>query len=247
MTKGVDKGQVALVLVLIMTVVSALAVSLASWSTVDTRIQQAESQSVQALISAQTGLEQLIANPAPSIVAPDSSYVAQTSNTGSESFDAGRVETGSTLELSLAGADPHLTGFSVYWGPDNANPSSTPAIFISLVDSNGKITDTVYGYTSINGFIQAGDGSGGYAKSTGVISLSNIEKIRITILEAPALVKVLPIGAFFPAQITTIKSVGSVDTGSNTVKYGLQYDESTNDTVPGIFDYALFSGGSIVQ
>jgi|WetSurMetagenome_2_1015567.scaffolds.fasta_scaffold14158_4 hypothetical protein len=247
MKNGTDKGQVALVLVLIMTVVSALAISLASRSTVDTKIQQTESQSVQALISAQTGLEQLIANPAASVVAPDSSYVAQTTNTGSESFDAGRVETGNTLELSLVGADSKLTGFSIYWGPDVANPSSTPAIFVSLIDSDGKISDAAYGYTSANGFIQAGNGSGGYAKSTGIISLNNVAKLRITVLGAPALVKVIPNGAYFPTQITSIKSVGSVDSGSNTVKYGLQYDESANDTVPGIFDYALFSGGGIIQ
>lgn len=249
MNKTVHKGQVALVLILIMSVVSALAVSLASRSTVDTRIQQSESEGVQALINAQTGLEQMIINPAGSIV--ENSYEATKSSTGTESVDAGRMETGSTLEINLASADfGHLTGLNVYWGPDNGNPSDQPAIFVSIMEGSGKITDYAYDYNGTNGFTAAANGSGGYAKSSGVISLnSNVVKARISVLGAPALLKVVPVGAgaIFPSQINRIKSVGSVDSIDKVVKYGLQYDESMTPNVPSVFDYALFSGGTIIQ
>lgn len=248
MKKDEHKGQVALVLVLIMTVVSALAVSLASRSTVDTRIQQSESLGVQALLFAQTGLEQLIMNPAPTSGAPGTNYYAVMSAVGSDNLEVGLMETGSLVEVSLEPTNPALTGFTVYWGPGDFG--GQPAVFISLVESSGKITDYAYDYGGSNGFTAASVGSEGYAKSTGAIGLiSTVVKVRIMVLGAPALLKVLPVGAgaVFPSQIISIKSIGSVQSDNKTVKYGLRYDESAVESVPSVFDYALFSGGSIIQ
>lgn len=248
MKKDQHKGQVALVLVLVMTVASALAVSLASRSTVDTRIQQTETQSVQALLNAQTGIEQLILNQNDSL-ATGVDYRAERTDIGSNSFDVGRVDSGSSVEINLEGADPGLTGFKVYWKPDTGNPSAQPAVFVSLIDNVGVISDHVYDYSGNNGFTAASDTTEyGYKKSTLNISLpSNISKIRITTLGSAALMKVVPTGASFPPQARSIKSVGSVNSEDKTVKYGLQYNESLKDTVPAVFDYALFSGGSIIQ
>ena len=249
MIKTIHKGQVALVLVLIMTVVSALAVSLATRSTVDTKIQQSESESVQALLFAQTGLEQLIMNPsAGSAGSAGSDYYAVKSDTGTDSILVGTMDIGSTMEINLSQSNAALTSFIVYWGPDNDNPSNRPSVFISVIDINGNITDYAYGYDTVNGFTAAPDGAGGFAKMTPNIPLNtNIVKVRITVLGTPASLKIVPVGAVFPAQIKSIVSTGSVQSAGQTVKYGLQYDESATDSVPSIFDYALFSGGSIVQ
>jgi len=242
------KGQVALVLVLIMTVVSALAVSLASRSTIDMNIQQTETESVQALLFAQTGLEQLIMNPLATSTSPNPNYFAEKSSVGNEGLKVGQVTTGGTRELNLVGADfGTLTVFSVSWSP--VTSGEQPAVYISLLESSGKITDYAFAYTDDNGFTLAGDGSGGYAKKTPDILLnSNVVKVRITVLGSPAKLKVEPVaGGSFPPQMESIRSVGSVQSTDKTVKYGLQYDESKSDTVPAIFDYALFSGGSIIQ
>lgn len=240
------KGQVALVLVLIMTVVSALAVSMASRSTIDTKIQQTEMESVQALLFAQTGLEQLIMNPGDTS-SENTNYFAEKSGVGNDGLEVDQVKTGSTLELNLVGADfGTLTAFSVSWGPITSG--GQPAVYISLVESSGMISDKAFDYLGSNGFTVAGAGSGRYAKTTGLIGLnSNVVKVRITVLGSPALLKVVPVGGLFPSQIKSIKSVGSVQSADKTVKYGLQYDESTADTVPAVFDYALFSGGGIIQ
>ena len=242
------KGQVALVLVLIMTAVSALAVSLASRSTIDTRIQQTETESVNALLFAQTGLEQLIMNPAAlSSGAPGTNYYAVKSEIGSDSLEVGLVETGGVVEVNLVGATG-LTGFSVFWSPGNSG--GQPAVLISVLENLGKITDRAFAYNSDNGFTTASSGSGGYDKTSGTILLfGNETKARITVLGSPARLKVVPAGAgaLFPSQIKSIKSVGSVQSDNKTVKYGLQYDESKSDTIPAVFDYALFSGGGIIQ
>jgi hypothetical protein len=249
MANKVHKGQVALILVLIMTVVSTLAVSLATRSTVDTRIQQTESEGVQALLYAQSGLEQLVMNPLSTTV-QDPNYTATRIDAGINSLDTGLMETGSSVELNLAGADfVNLSGLAINWGPDQSSPGDMPAIFVSLIENSGKIADFAYNYDGANNFTQASDISGSLPKSTGSIGLnSNVSKVRITVLGAPALLRVVPIGGgVFPSQIKSIKSTGSVASGNTTVKYGLQYDESSFDTVPSVFDYALFSGGNISQ
>lgn len=250
-TKIQHKGQVALVLVLIMTIVSALAVSLASRSTVDTRIQQTETNSVQALLLAQTGVEQMLMNPSNTSITT-ASYSANLVNTGTDKFATGRIDPGSTVELNLSGADySTLTGFSVYWKADVGSPGGQPAIYISLISSTGVITDYAFDYLGNNGFTAAGDGSGlGFEKKTPKINLSaTISKVRISVLGSPALMEIVPLdsGAIFPSQQKSIQSVGNVQLAGSNVKYGLQYDESTSDTIPAVFDYALFSGGSIIQ
>ncbi len=245
------KGQVALVLVLIMTIVSALAVSLATRSTVDTRIQQTETNSVQALVLAQSGIEQMLMNPSSTTISTPS-YSASLVDTGMTTFSTGRIDPGSTVELNISGADfVTLTGFSVYWKNDVGNVGGQPALFISLVNNAGVITDFAYDYSGLNGFTAALDGSGlGFEKRTPKINLAaTVSKVRITVLGAPAFMEIIPLdsGAIFPSQQKSIQSIGNVQSGSENIKYGLQYDESTSDTVPSIFDYALFSGGTIIQ
>jgi len=250
MSKKQHKGQVALILVLIMTVVSGLAVSLASRSTIDTKIQETESEATQALLFAQSGLEQLIMNPAPSTM-PNDNYYAVLSEIGSENLDIELMEKGSSIELNLLGADfSSLTGFAVYWGPSVGASAGQPALFISVVDSMGKITDYAYDYQGVNGFTRASDASGSYPKTTSKIGLtSSITKVTITVLGSSARIRVVPldVGAVFPPQVKSIKSIGTVQSDDKTVKYGLQYDESSVDTVPAPFNYVLFSGGSILQ
>lgn len=245
-----QKGQVAIVLVLIMTVVSALAVTLASRSTVDTRIQQVESLSVQALLHAETGIEQLIMNPGDSSSgSQDAEYYAVKSDVGSENLEVGSIEAGNTIEVNIIGA-VNLDGFAVYWRPDSSNPDGQPAVLISLIESLGAVTDRAFDYGGLNGFTAANSGPEGYAKTSGTIPVTvAVQKIRITVLGSPASLKVVPVGAgaLFPSQIKSIRSIGSIPSNNNLVKYGLQYDESVSDSVPTIFDYVLFSSGSITQ
>jgi hypothetical protein len=250
MKNSAHGGQVALVLVLIMTVVSALAVSLATRSTVDTRIQRTESESVNALIFAQTGLERLMMNPTDFSVT-DKNFEGERLDLGSESLDLGLVSAGSTIELNLIGADfSKLNAFRVYWGPGEGSEADKPAIFISIIDGNGTIFDYAYDYDGLNGFMLASDASGVYQKvSSDILINANTFSVRITVLGSPALLSIVPVGAgsSFPPQIVSLRSVGTVDSDDKQVKYGLRYDESAVNNIPGVFDYALFSGGSIVQ
>ena len=224
---------------------------MASRSTVDTRIQETETKSVQALIQAQTGLEQMMLNPMTTTI-NDATYTANKTDEGMSSFSTGLVSPGTTIDLNIEGADfGTLTGFGVYWKRDVDTTSGTPSILISMTSTSGVVIDYAYDYNGVNGFVAGLDGSTeGYEKRTPKINLSsNISKVRISVLGAAALMKIVPLeaGALFPTQIKSVKAVGLVDSDANSVKYGLQYDESATDAVPSVFDYALFSGGSIIQ
>lgn len=253
MKKITDKGQVALFLVLIVTVVSALAVSLASRSTVDTKIQETESEGVQALIHAQTGIEQMIMSPEVQNVT-DVNFEATRSNVASDRISIDSIEKGSMVEVNLTGADfSKLTGLRVSWSPNLENSNGKPAILVSVISNSNTIKDYAYDYDGVNGFTMASDGlSQDYAKVTppAAISISSTTaKVRVTVLGSGARVGIFPTGsgAVFPTQSKLIRSTGLVSSTDKTVKYGLQYDESSADSAPSVFDYVLFSGGSIVQ
>ncbi len=251
MTKKIHQGQVALAIVLIMTVVSVLAISLASRSTVDSRIQQTESMGNQALLFAQSGVEQMLINPEASSLDGDG-FQAVRLDEGSTGLEAGLVNPGESAEVSLTGADfSSLTGFKVYWGPESAVSTDQPAIYISVINSTGLISDVAYAYTAENGFLAGIDNSTTYPKNTNVINLSSTAKtIRVTALGAKTRLRVAPsgsAGAVFPAQTMAIKSTGILEAEDKQIKYGLRYEESLSPMVPSVFDYALFSGGSIVQ
>ena len=58
MERRTDSGQIALILVLIMTVVGTAAISLAGRTVVETRVQEINVDSTQAMLAAEAGLEQ---------------------------------------------------------------------------------------------------------------------------------------------------------------------------------------------
>jgi len=246
-------GQVALIMVLIMTVVSAIAVSLAGRTTVETRIQQMNVENTEALLTAQSGLEASIAQNAAleGSVEVGKDYQVTLSDAGITGITTERIDPGQGFEVSLTGASG-LTGIKVYWKA--ATPSGTPALFISDIRTTQK-NDYAYDSTGSNGFTPVvGGGTFDGVNYTYVIpapiniSLASSQKIKITVLVSAAFLGIEPIGGQFPPQFTNFRSVADVSlTDQNVVKYGIEYLESKTDQLPAIFDYVLFSGGSIMQ
>lgn len=246
-------GQVALIMVLIMTVVSAVAVSLAGRSTVETRIQQMNVENTEALLTAQSGLEAAIAqNSALSgNLGTGKEYQVTLSDVGNTGISSDKINPGQGFEVNLDGATG-ITGIKVYWKA--ATPSGDPAIFISDVRDTQSV-DYAFDSTGSNGFTKVVNGgsfdgtSYTYATPSPInISLPNSKKLKITVLGSAAFLGIEPMGGEFPLQFTNFRSVADVSTTEqNVVKYGIQYVESKTDQLPSVFDYVLFSGGSIVQ
>ncbi|KKT40604.1 hypothetical protein A3K29_04295 [Candidatus Collierbacteria bacterium RIFOXYB2_FULL_46_14] len=245
-------GQVALVMVLIMTVVSAIAVSIASRSTVETRVQQMYEENTQAVMTAQAGLEEALAQNAPvsGSLSAGKDYAVSVGDTGSNSILSEKINPGDVFEVNLDGA-VGITGIKVYWNP--AVAGQRPSLFISEVRSDRSI-DYAFDTEGTGGFTQVSSGGSLTGTTFSYVTPSEISVIsgsslslRVTVLGASAILGFEPIGGVFPSQSTTYKSVANVITGGSTVKYGLEYSESKTNLLPPVFDYVLFSGGSIVQ
>ncbi len=245
-------GQVALIMVLIMTVVSAIAVSVASRSTVETRVQQMYEENTQAVMTAQAGLEEALAKNAPvsGSLSQGKDYTVSVGETGIAAIFSEKVQPGDTFEVNLLGASG-VTGVKVYWSPSVSGQK--PSLFISDIRSD-RIIDYAYDTDGTGGF--TGVSAGGSLSGTNfnyvtpsplTIVSGNSSSLRITVLGAAALLGIEPIGGTFPAQSTSYRSVADLTLGGSTVKYGLEYTESKTNLLPSVFNYVLFSGGSIVQ
>ncbi len=243
-------GQVALVMVLIMTVISAVAVSVAGRSTVETRVQQLNIDNTQAILTAQAGLEEAISQDSEvSGYLGENQYTVTKGDVGADSITTDKIDTGESIEVNLEGAIG-ITGVKVYW--KSAAPGGNPAVFVTEIRADKGID---YAYDT--------DGTGGFTKIVAGGSLSGVSydyvtpvipvtvgtsiKLRVTALVDAAIIGVEPVGGTLPAQSTDYKSVANLITGETTLKYGVEYIESKSDLLPTVFDYALFSNGSIVQ
>lgn len=250
-SKSNHSGQVALIMVLIMTVVSALAVSVASRSTTETRIQQMQVENTEAVMTAQAGLEAALIQNAPvsGSLSQGKDYTVSVGDMGSASIISEKINPGEVIEVDLAGANG-VTGVKVYWRAAVAGQKSS--LFISDVRGDRNV-DYAYDTEGTGGF--TGISSGGSLSGTNfdfvtptiTISPGNSESLRVIVLGASAILGFEPIGGTFPSQSTNYKSVANLNTGTTTVKYGLEYSESKTNLLPAVFDYVLFSGGSIVQ
>lgn len=252
MTKSRDihSGQVALVMVLIMTVVSALAVSVAGRSTVESRVQQMNVESTEAILTAQAALEEAISkNTAISgSVEVGKDYQVTMGDSGTSNITAS-VGGGETYEVNLEGA-AGVSEVKVYWKPAAAGGVSS--LFITDVKSTGGNTDYAYDSTGTNGFTQVSSGGTldgvNYGFVSPPISITGSSKLlRITVLGDSAYLGVEPVGGSFPPQATEFRSVADLTSEEAKVRYGIEYVESKINQLPSVFDYALFSGGVITQ
>ena len=244
-----SSGQVALVMVLIMTVVSAVVVSVAGRVTTETRVQQLSKDSADAFLTAQSGLEEaILKKESLSGGSGDNREFRVTlTNTGQEGLITDPVLPGSSLDIVL-NASPLLQGFRVYWKPLTASASS---LYISKSAEN-EIVDLAYNQTGADGFTRVSGGgllnSVEFPYVTPQITLDvNVKRIRIAVYGGSAVLGIEPIGDLLPVQTLTYKAEGVVGGGETEVRYGLNYEESADKKLPEVFDYALFSFGSIIQ
>ncbi|HCQ31164.1 TPA: hypothetical protein DIU27_02120 [Candidatus Collierbacteria bacterium] len=239
-------------MVLIMTVISAVAVSVASRSTVETRIQEMDVENKEAVLTAQAGLEEAIARDVAVSGSLESGkdYNVVRGDVGSSSITTEKINPGETFEVYLSGASG-VTGVKFYWKP--VVVGEKPSLFITDVRGTGNIdyaydTDGSGGFTA--GITPGGSFSGvsyNFVTPTVPVSLGNSAKLRITVLGDSAFLGIRPIGGSFPAQSTNFKSTSTLVSGDTSVKYGIEYIESKTNQLPSVFDYVLFSGGTIVQ
>ena len=244
-----DSGQVALIMVLIMTVVSAVVVSVAARISSETNLQRQSKDSTEAFLTAQAGLEDAQSKKADVTgnLGGDKSYAVTLENKGQEGLLTDKIVPGTSLDIVLNGSQL-LQAIKVYWKPATSSPS---AILVTKLTSNA-VADMAFDSLQANGFTKVttnGVLSGvSFPYVTPQIAVdSTVTRVRITVYGAPAFLGIEPVGELLPIQTISYKSEANVGLSDEKIKYGLQYEESKNARTPEVFDYALFSMGTIIQ
>lgn len=242
-------GQVALVMVLIMTVVSAVVVSVAGRTTNETRMQRLSKDSSDAFLTAQEGLEDALSKQSgvSSGIDADKSYTVTLENKGQDGLLTEKMSPGTSMDIVL-NSSALLQGIKVYW----RSASSTPVSILVSKMSGDLVTETAYDTMGLNGFSQVSSGgtlSGvNFSHVTPQIAIDpSVSRVRITVFGESAFLGIEPVGDSLPVQIVSYKSEARVGSGEEKVKYGLLYEESKDKRTPEVFDYALFSFGTIIQ
>ena len=258
--KQMEKGQVALVMLLVMVVMLTLGVSVVQRGVTDVRISQQEEDSARAFQAAETGVEEALSGlvSVTGQVGEDASYTANITEGGNEGFVSGQpVEAGETVLVDLAGSD-NVDDLDIYFMEKNrddcdTDPAAVEVEKIYTVGVNTRVKrlayDTVAG-TRGNNFSDIGSGSFSFQGKT------FCAKVRIGIGNSDIQVRIRPVynraviginprpdNAVLAVQYLKVGAVGKIESGV-TRAVDVQ---RTLPQLPAIFDYAVFSGGGIVK
>ena len=251
-------GQVALILVLVMTVASAVAASLAGRTILELRTQTTETDSLQAQKAAEAALEQVILNRG-SIGTTNLEGSLQYSGEFEEIGQSGyiteqSIPVGGAITVKVAGTSDEPTQVTLYWSGDAAFRVSE-----YTVDGGGsshvyyQTVDTIAGRG--NSFDSSGIGGGtsfmnkdfGHSKTVSLMGPGlgeTVSLIRIMILYESSAIGIGPNDGLFAAQGIKATGLGTdTETNTNSKLEGVILTES----VPVIFDNVLYTRGSISQ
>ncbi|OGY16320.1 MAG: hypothetical protein A2784_01340 [Candidatus Chisholmbacteria bacterium RIFCSPHIGHO2_01_FULL_48_12] len=254
-----EKGQVALIVLLVMVVMLTLGISVAQRGVTDVRISKQEEDSARAFQAAEAGVEEALSTLSSSEgeFGEDVSYNAQVTEAGTTGFVVGQpVAGGETVVVNLAQASPSLSGLNLYFmeqGKDDCltNPAAIEVSVIEKVGSQTRVRregfdvqDRDNNFTLVAGGSYAFEGKTWCGKAT-LNLIGNDEEVRIKVWYNRATIGggPRPAGATLGNQYVAVESVGKTE-GGVTRAVQVQRGEPQ---LPPMFDYALWSGGGIVK
>jgi len=263
-----DAGQVALILVLAISVAGALAVSLVSRTTTNLRTQELDIESAKALKAAESGVEEalLIGGMVSNTTLGDTSYVVGYESTGGDgSVSVDVLQPGDVLEVLVDGADATLTSLDIYFtsmGSDSALKigeylvdETPPEPFDYSVDYFA--VDGNAARRAVNNF--SVPESVGYSflgvdfshKTTIDVNVDDFSPpvtkiVRIKVLYAGTRIGVSPVpaGSALPGQQVMVSSTGTFTDSGVMRKINLRKE---SERLPAVFDQVLYSGSGLVQ
>lgn len=255
---GKNEGQAALILVLVLSLVSTVAVSMAGRSINSIRSEETGNDSVKAFKAAEAGLEKLLLR--------EKSNVTESGDlTDVDSFEASRVVGGqggvvSDVPVDVGDVYQVLTGvaeggsgsINVCWNSDSA---------IEIADywyEGGNYGVTRYAYDSVNArgnnfTVQLSGGcnvsafsSATFNRNVTVTLHGGSRFVRVLSLYNPTMIGVVPIGAYqLPGQKVVDSSVGTHESqgdGDSSASIKLSLTQ-TAGRLPAVFDNVLYTNG----
>lgn len=249
-----DHGQVALIIVLAVTVAGTLAVSLASRTTTGLRTGGRDTEGVQALKGAESGVEEaLYSEGAVEGNVGEVSYSASYDEVGEGGFvSAGLVEAGDVIEIEVEGSASKPTGLRIYFSSQEG-----AALKVARYDSDGSSYGVDYvtvesdaDRRADNSFEELADATGydfggvNFANRFDVDSETETFFFRVMVLYAPSFIGVEPLGGNLPDQQVVVAGTGAVDETNIVRKVELKKEK---ERVPAVFDRVLYSNSAVVQ
>jgi len=249
MKRSSSSGQAALILIMIMAVVGAVSVGVASRSVENLRSSEIEETSTQSLKAAESALELALQTGGN---VSSANYSAQFTVGGGDGFVSDQVEVGDVVQVSLVGS-AGVTGMNIYW--DNS-----AAIKVEVLNSGGSAYSVNYYVADQDGVrrglnkfsIPSGGSSSFKGKTFGNRLTINpfsppvgqtAVMVRITLLYQGSSIGVGPVGGTLASQTLTVNAVG---TAQNNVATNLIFSKFS-DRVPAVFDNVLFTNGGLSQ
>ena len=263
------KGQIALILVLAVTVAGTLVVSLADRSTRDLRTQTLDTEKIKALKGAESGVERALlsqASVAETSLGDDGvRFKADYLNEGSNGVvSADPVEPGDVFDVLVEGADSGLSQIRIYFSSE----SSLAALKVSEYRANRSTNEYLVNSYAFDGdseralankFSDLVESSSFTFKGTGFANRASVsvnaddsvppttKLLRITVLYSASKIGVEPLGGSLPGQQVVVSSVGSYSVSAETsIKKRLELRKEM-EKVPVVFDRVLYSNSKLIQ
>jgi Tfp pilus assembly protein PilX len=264
-----QKGQIALIIILLMVVVGTLALSVVSRSVTDIGISKQDENKIRAFSKAEAGIEDILNAGAANVFSSGpigtGNINGDTSNSYNYSVSAlgdgssyelqGQLENGETTQINL---NNNTGNINLYWvDTNNSVETTTPkaALEVSVFTDNSgvySVDRTVYKPTVGGGgpdsFESVGSPPGAFGTKTydayksNIAVNSNVKFIRVKALYNKTSLAVEPDGFILPAQAYKI-TVKASDGSNNAALEVIQ----TVSAAAGIFDYSLWSGSGLTK
>jgi hypothetical protein len=250
-------GQVGIIILLIVVVMSTIGISVVSRSSTDVSLSRSTEDANRAFDAAESGAEQALSDTSaldPSNSNPVSGSITSIPNV-SVDYTVNKlnildavVDEGFSASLSVTGA-PNGGSLDISWSNQTTCTGETPASLVITVYSAAGVSPTyrkIYAgactQTPSDNFTIAGPGTGNYFRRV-VVPLVNTDSIvRIRPVYNQTALRVASVGWNLPVQQFQVTSTAQSTLNKETK--ALQVDR-TLPQAPSLLDFTLFAGGTI--
>ncbi len=256
-----EKGQIALIVILVMVVIGTIALSVASRSVTDVDISRQEEEKIRAFSAAEAGIEDLLAQGLGNVAlsgenieigsgidALEYDYEITPFGAGGSGYElGGPLKNGETTEIKLEGGT-NLISLELYW---DIGEDPKPALEVSVFNSDNSISRYAFKArddTTSNDFEEAEAasdfGERDYRSSKSISLGPNALFVRVKALYNQTYLGVKPTGQL-PVQAYKAR----VNAREGEAAAALEVVQAVESQIPvaPVFDYVLWSGEEIVK
>lgn len=253
-SKNAQSGQIAVIVLLIMAVLLVIGISLANRTSQEITLSSQQQETTRVFNAAETGIEQAlqdqlgIANTDTTTETVDNISVT-TSVVAAQSTDQNTIAPGDTRTYQ---PDGNPASFSINW---SGATCATQASLVLTVYYHDAANEARAAYSAVNPCTQNTNGTSfASAARTNAHTAQGVSTFATPALPSGSTAKLLRITALYhPATIVSVSN-----TNPNVVRIRSEAQSTTNEfraieverTVPAppsIFDYALYSGDTLVK